>query len=236
MRIAEELIATGPDESISTDELMALTGLGTDGVRGALYDLERLGIVSNDTAITAFVHHGRRALVQESAWSRQRRWRRNSSRTCGNTRTTTARATRRCCISANRRAGAARPGPGRSAARAALAHRARHRQRRPRRGRRPPAASRCASRTRRRRGSRSSANGTTWRAWRSVAARPPGACWSTCSAPVCHREAGAPTCWPRPPSASCCRRSNPTSMLKSEIQGHAPSSSTAPSCGCTSWR
>ena len=58
LRIAEELIATGPDESISTDELMALTGLGTEGVRGALYDLERLGIVSNDTAITAFVHAG----------------------------------------------------------------------------------------------------------------------------------------------------------------------------------
>ena len=57
-KIAEELIATAPDESISTDELMALTGLGTEGVRGALYDLERLGIVSNDTAITVFVHHG----------------------------------------------------------------------------------------------------------------------------------------------------------------------------------
>ena len=72
MRIAEELIATGSDESISTDELMALTGLSTDGVRGALYDLERLGIVSNDTAITAFVHHGverssRRRLEQAAA-------------------------------------------------------------------------------------------------------------------------------------------------------------------------
>ena len=58
LRIAEELIASGKDESISTDELMALTGLSTEGVRGALYDLERLGIVSNDTAITAFVHAG----------------------------------------------------------------------------------------------------------------------------------------------------------------------------------
>ena len=58
LRIAEELIATPPDESISTDELMALTGLGTEGVRGALYDLERLGVVSNETAITAFVHAG----------------------------------------------------------------------------------------------------------------------------------------------------------------------------------
>ena len=72
MRIAEELIATAPDESISTDELMALTGLGTDGVRGALYDLERLGIVSNDTSITAFVHTGverssRRRLEQAAA-------------------------------------------------------------------------------------------------------------------------------------------------------------------------
>ena len=58
LRIAEELIASEKDESISTDELMALTGLSTESVRGALYDLERLGIVSNDTAITAFVHAG----------------------------------------------------------------------------------------------------------------------------------------------------------------------------------
>ena len=58
LRIAEELIASGKDESISTDGLMALTGLSTEGVPGALYDLERLGIVSNDAAITAFVHAG----------------------------------------------------------------------------------------------------------------------------------------------------------------------------------
>ena len=58
MRIAEELVATPPDESISTDELMALTGLSTEGVRSALYDLERLGVVGNETAITAFVHAG----------------------------------------------------------------------------------------------------------------------------------------------------------------------------------
>ncbi|MDE0201568.1 MAG: RecQ family ATP-dependent DNA helicase [Rhodospirillaceae bacterium] len=72
LRIAEELIATGKDESISTDELMALTGLSTEGVRGALYDLERLGIVSNETVITAFVHAGverssRRRLEQAAA-------------------------------------------------------------------------------------------------------------------------------------------------------------------------
>ena len=56
LRIAQELIAAGKDEIISTDELMALTGLSTEGVRAALYDLERLGVLSNDTAITAFVH------------------------------------------------------------------------------------------------------------------------------------------------------------------------------------
>ena len=56
LRIAQELIAAGKDEIISTDELMAITGLSTEGVRAALYDLERLGVLSNDTAITAFVH------------------------------------------------------------------------------------------------------------------------------------------------------------------------------------
>ncbi len=35
---------------------MAATGLTSEGVRGALYDLERWGIANNDTALTAFVH------------------------------------------------------------------------------------------------------------------------------------------------------------------------------------
>ena len=38
--------------------LMGVSGLSAEGVRGALYDLERLGIASNDTALTAFVHAG----------------------------------------------------------------------------------------------------------------------------------------------------------------------------------
>ena len=58
LRIAEELIAAGPDEGVTTDELMGISGLGSEGVRGALYDLERFGIASNDTALTAFVHAG----------------------------------------------------------------------------------------------------------------------------------------------------------------------------------
>ena len=58
LSIAETLIDADPDEGISTDELVGVTGLSPEGVRGALHDLERLGIASNDTALTAFVHAG----------------------------------------------------------------------------------------------------------------------------------------------------------------------------------
>ncbi len=56
--ISETLIEADADEGISTDELMAASGLSPEGVRGALHDLERWGIASNDTALTAFVHAG----------------------------------------------------------------------------------------------------------------------------------------------------------------------------------
>ena len=58
LAIAEALIDADQDEGISTDELIGVSGLSPEGVRGALYDLERLGIASNDTALTAFVHAG----------------------------------------------------------------------------------------------------------------------------------------------------------------------------------
>ena len=58
LSIAETLIDADPDEGISTDELMGVSGLSPEGVRAALYDLERLGIARNDTALTAFVHTG----------------------------------------------------------------------------------------------------------------------------------------------------------------------------------
>ncbi len=58
LTIVERLIEADPDEGISTDELMAATGLTSEGVRGALFDLEQLGIASNDTVLTAFVHTG----------------------------------------------------------------------------------------------------------------------------------------------------------------------------------
>ncbi len=58
LRIVEALIQAGADDGVTTDELMGISGLRSEGVRGALYDLERLGIASNDTALTAFVHAG----------------------------------------------------------------------------------------------------------------------------------------------------------------------------------
>ena len=57
-RVAAALIDARPDEGLSTDELMGVSGLSPEGVRHALYDLERFGIASNDTSLTAFVHAG----------------------------------------------------------------------------------------------------------------------------------------------------------------------------------
>ena len=56
--IARALIGAKPDEGISTDELMGAAGLGADAIRSALHDLERIGISSDDTPLTAFVHAG----------------------------------------------------------------------------------------------------------------------------------------------------------------------------------
>ena len=71
LTVAQSLIDADPDEGISTDELMAVAGLTPEGVRAALYDLERLGIASNDTVLTAFVHsgvpHASRQRFQQSA-------------------------------------------------------------------------------------------------------------------------------------------------------------------------
>ena len=58
LRVVEALFNAPPDQGISTDELMSTVGLGPADVRAALHDLANLGIASNDTAITAFVHAG----------------------------------------------------------------------------------------------------------------------------------------------------------------------------------
>ena len=58
LRLVRALIAADPDEGVTTDELMGVAGLDSAGVRHALHDLESLGLVTNDTALTAFVHAG----------------------------------------------------------------------------------------------------------------------------------------------------------------------------------
>ena len=56
LAIVDALIGAPVDEGISTDELMAVSGLSSEKVRAAFYDLETLGLASNDTALTAYVH------------------------------------------------------------------------------------------------------------------------------------------------------------------------------------
>ena len=58
LAIAKALIEADPDEGISTDELVGVSGLSPEAVRKAMFDLEALGIANNDTALTAFVHVG----------------------------------------------------------------------------------------------------------------------------------------------------------------------------------
>lgn len=58
LKIVQALISADADEGVSTDELMGITGLGSEQVRHALHDLDKLGIARNDTALTAFVHYG----------------------------------------------------------------------------------------------------------------------------------------------------------------------------------
>ena len=53
---------------------MGISGLSPEGVRRALYDLERLGIASNDTVLTAFVHAAWSA-PPSSVSNRRRIWR-----------------------------------------------------------------------------------------------------------------------------------------------------------------
>ena len=58
LKITQALIEANADEGVTTDELMGISGLSPEGVRAALHDLERLGIASDDTVLTAFVHAG----------------------------------------------------------------------------------------------------------------------------------------------------------------------------------
>ncbi len=71
LRLITALIQADADEGVSTDDLMGVTGLSSEGVRHAMHDLEQLGLATNDTALTAFVHagvgHSSLRRLQESA-------------------------------------------------------------------------------------------------------------------------------------------------------------------------
>ena len=52
------LLHAAPDEGITTDTMMEVSGLNSKRVRTALYDLERFDIARTETVLTAFVHVG----------------------------------------------------------------------------------------------------------------------------------------------------------------------------------
>ena len=58
LSVTEALLEAPADGGITTDELMSSSGLSAEGVRGAMHDLESLGIARNDMTLTAFVHKG----------------------------------------------------------------------------------------------------------------------------------------------------------------------------------
>ncbi len=74
--MARTLLYAAPDEGITTDTMMEVSGLRADRVRTALFDLERFGIATTDTVLTAFVHVGtrlpsRRRLTDATAIEKQ---------------------------------------------------------------------------------------------------------------------------------------------------------------------
>jgi ATP-dependent DNA helicase RecQ len=56
LRLVEFLLSAEADDGLSTDELMAAGGLDGDLLRETLFLFDRLGIASNDMAMTAYVH------------------------------------------------------------------------------------------------------------------------------------------------------------------------------------
>ena len=58
LSIVQALVEADPDEGISTEALMMASGLNAEEVRRAMHNLSELGVASNDTVLTAFVHKG----------------------------------------------------------------------------------------------------------------------------------------------------------------------------------
>lgn len=66
LSVVRHIITAPPDEGVSTDTLTGASGLAINALRKALADLEVLGIASNDTAVTIFIHHA----VEDSSLNR----------------------------------------------------------------------------------------------------------------------------------------------------------------------
>ncbi|WP_245243321.1 RecQ family ATP-dependent DNA helicase [Pararhodobacter sp. SW119] len=64
--LVRHVMNAAPDEGVSTDDLTGACGLSGRALTKALADLEALGIASNDTAVTVFVHLG----VEDSSMRR----------------------------------------------------------------------------------------------------------------------------------------------------------------------
>lgn len=58
IKLVSSILDTPADQGISTDELTSAAGLSTEKLRKAMHDLEKLGICSNDMALTAYLHVG----------------------------------------------------------------------------------------------------------------------------------------------------------------------------------
>lgn len=58
LSIVEHLMTAASDEGVSTDDLVGVSGLSGNQLLKALHDLETLGIATDDTAVTAYVHVG----------------------------------------------------------------------------------------------------------------------------------------------------------------------------------
>ncbi len=58
LNLLQILMVAPVDEGISTDELMASAGFDSAGLRHALHLFDQIGIASNDTAMTAYIHVG----------------------------------------------------------------------------------------------------------------------------------------------------------------------------------
>ncbi len=52
------ILCASSTDAVTTDDLMGVAGLNSEGIKKALHDLERLGIINDDTRLTAHVYKG----------------------------------------------------------------------------------------------------------------------------------------------------------------------------------